>query len=234
MSNPLETLRAESGVIAAAPWSFAICLFVIGGVIFLILRAMKAQEIADLNSRLTLRNDEIADYRRKLDGKTPDEAKSFVEALEVEAAVKSDRESQVESAPEPPPAPRRPPMAVAQAKREAPAAAGERVFVLQDEYDAALAKTEGLTSIQAAEELQDLVGKWRTLRGEIFDIRPSSSRFIVFIKGEDGILGCRFDSAWGPKLSEFRPGEEIALRGRILGFSAGVRLDNCELVDTHV
>jgi len=86
MANPIEVLRTEGGVIAAAPWSFAICLFVIGGIIFLIIRSMKAQEVADLNSRLTLRNDEIADYRRKLDGKSPDEAKARLDELEARVA----------------------------------------------------------------------------------------------------------------------------------------------------
>lgn len=86
MANPLEVLRTEGGVIAAAPWSFLICLFVVAGVIFLVLRALKAQEIADLNSRLTLRNDEITDYRRKLDGKSPDEAKARLDELEARVA----------------------------------------------------------------------------------------------------------------------------------------------------
>lgn len=86
MSNPITVLRDEGGVIAAAPWSFLICLAALGGIIFLVLRAMKAQEIADLNSRLTLRNDEIADYRRKLDGASPDEAKARLDELEARVA----------------------------------------------------------------------------------------------------------------------------------------------------
>lgn len=82
MSNALSVLRTEGSAIAQAPWSFAICLFVVAAVIFLVLRSLKAQEIADLNSRLTLRNDEISDYRRKLDGKSPDEAKARLDELE--------------------------------------------------------------------------------------------------------------------------------------------------------
>lgn len=73
-------------MIAQAPWSFAICLAVVAGVIFLVLRSLKAQEIADLNSRLTLRNDEISDYRRKLDGKSPEEAKARLDELEARIA----------------------------------------------------------------------------------------------------------------------------------------------------
>ncbi|MBU4198152.1 MAG: hypothetical protein KJ911_15540 [Alphaproteobacteria bacterium] len=86
MGNPIETLRTEGGVIAQAPWSFVLCLFVVAGVLFLIIRSLKVQEVADLNSRLTLRNDEIADYRRKLDGASPDEAKARLDELEAQVA----------------------------------------------------------------------------------------------------------------------------------------------------
>lgn len=228
MSNPIEVLRDEGGVIAAAPWSFAICLFVVGGVIYLILRAMKAQEIADLNSRLTLRNDEIADYRRKLDGKSPDEAKAFVEALEVEAAVEAEADAAPSPPPSPKPAPRRAPRA-----QPAPEAPGARSFVSAEEYEAALAKTAQMTSIQSAKELEGLVGKWRTLTGPLYDVRASSKdQLIVFVQSEGSVLGCRFNGEWADRLSLLRTGEDITLIGRIAGFSSGVRLDHCELVET--
>jgi len=86
MGNLIETLRAESAVIAQAPWSFLVCLIVVGGVIFAVLRTLKAQEISDLKSRLTLRNDEIADYRRKLDGASPDEARARLDELAAQVA----------------------------------------------------------------------------------------------------------------------------------------------------
>lgn len=50
----------------------------------MILRSAKAQQIADLESRLTLRNDEIEDYRRKLNGDSPDEAKARLDAMEAQ------------------------------------------------------------------------------------------------------------------------------------------------------
>ncbi len=189
----------------------------------MILRSMKAQEIADLNSRLTLRNDEIADYRRKLDGKTPDEAKDFVEALEMEVAVEAEPPTPA-SAPAPP--------AVARPRaRPAPRAVAEaRVFLSRDEYEIARAKTEGMTSLQAAQELQNLNGKWRELRGPLFDVRQSSGRILVFVRGDGAIIGCRFDPEWADRLSRLRVGEEITLIGRIRGFH-GVRLESCELVD---
>jgi hypothetical protein len=87
MSNFFQTLRSEGAMIAQAPLSFLICVAAVGGVVFLILRGLKAQEIADLNSRLTLKNDEISEYRRKLDGASPDEAKARLDDLEARIAL---------------------------------------------------------------------------------------------------------------------------------------------------
>ncbi|WP_409018537.1 hypothetical protein [Brevundimonas vesicularis] len=82
MLDPIQTLRAEGAVISQAPWSFAICVTAVSALIFLLIRALKAQQISDLESRLTLRNDEIEDYRRKLDGASPDEARARIDAIE--------------------------------------------------------------------------------------------------------------------------------------------------------
>lgn len=79
--DPINTFRSEFPVIAGAPWSFAIGLTVIGLLIWTVVRWSKAKEISDLESRLKLRDDEIADYKRKLDGATPDEAHHQIEEL---------------------------------------------------------------------------------------------------------------------------------------------------------
>lgn len=86
MTDAIQTLRNEGAVIGGAPWSFFICVLIVAGVIFGLLRALKAQEIEDLKSRLTLRNDEISDYQRKLNGASPDEAKARLDALEATVA----------------------------------------------------------------------------------------------------------------------------------------------------
>lgn len=84
MAGILETLRTEGAVIWHAPWSFAICVAVVSGAIFLVIRALKAQEIANLNSQLALKVAESADYKRQLDGATPEEARRRIERLEGE------------------------------------------------------------------------------------------------------------------------------------------------------
>ncbi len=47
-------------------------------------RAHYSKQLADSEARLKLRDDEIADYRRKLDGASPDEAKAALEKLQAE------------------------------------------------------------------------------------------------------------------------------------------------------
>jgi hypothetical protein len=60
---------------------------VIGALMFALVRALKANQIGDLQSRLSLRDDEITDYRRKLEGASPDEARDRIEKLEAEIAA---------------------------------------------------------------------------------------------------------------------------------------------------
>lgn len=228
MSSPLEVLRTEGGVIAAAPWSFAICLFVVGGVIFLILRAMKAQEITDLNSRLTLRNDEIDDYRRKLDVKSLEEAQSRLDSLEVKATVEAE-ESSTANLPEKAPArvPKSPALRVALK----PAPVEEKEYISAAEYAAAIAKTKNMTMLQASQARDPLVGKWMVLSGELYDVRESSRDVVAFIKLNGEMIACKFSREWRDELSKLAPGDQIQIVGQIRTFSAGARFEDCELVE---
>lgn len=88
----LSTFKDEWRVIADAPWSFAAVLAAATGIMWLVLRALKAQEIADLKGRLQLRDDQIADYKAKLNGATPDEAKARFAELEALVAPMRPRE----------------------------------------------------------------------------------------------------------------------------------------------
>jgi hypothetical protein len=71
----IERLAKEWPVISGAPISFAIAVFVLGTLIWLALRWQ-------YSARLAHRDDEIAAYRRKLDGASPDEAAQKIAALE--------------------------------------------------------------------------------------------------------------------------------------------------------
>jgi hypothetical protein len=71
----IERLAKEWPVISGAPISFAIAVVVLGMLIWLALRWQ-------YGARLSHRDDEIAAYRRKLDGASPDEAAQKIDALE--------------------------------------------------------------------------------------------------------------------------------------------------------
>jgi hypothetical protein len=63
----LNTFRNESGAIAAAPWSFGICVAIAFVVAFAVMRILKAKEIGDLNSRLALRDDQISAHQKNIE-----------------------------------------------------------------------------------------------------------------------------------------------------------------------
>jgi hypothetical protein len=82
MGDLLTTLRENWEVIARAPLAFAIWTAALAALCWAVLSHLKSNQIGDLESRLNLRDDEIAEYKRKLDGASPDEAKARIDALE--------------------------------------------------------------------------------------------------------------------------------------------------------
>jgi hypothetical protein len=82
MGDVVSTLKANWSVIAQAPWAFAVWTVVIAGVVWAVINHLKANRIEALEGRLKLRDDEISDYKRKLSGATPDEAKARIDSLE--------------------------------------------------------------------------------------------------------------------------------------------------------
>lgn len=81
MKDLLDLITENFAAVPKAPIPFFICLLVAGFVIYQVVKSLKAQEVADLTSRLDLKNDEVTDYKRKLEGRTPDEAKAAIESL---------------------------------------------------------------------------------------------------------------------------------------------------------
>lgn len=89
MGEVLTALRENGDVIAEAPLVAVLWALVIGALMFAAVRSLKAHQIGDLKSRLehmesrlSLRSDEIADYKRKLEGASPEEAQSRIANLE--------------------------------------------------------------------------------------------------------------------------------------------------------
>lgn len=79
MGGLLTTLKENWDVIADAPLAFMIWTIVLLGICWAILSYIKRHQIGDLKSRLSLRDDEIADLKRKLQGASPDEAGARVD-----------------------------------------------------------------------------------------------------------------------------------------------------------
>ena len=82
MGDFLSTLKDNWAVIAAAPLAFAIWTAVILAACWALVSHLKTNQIGNLDSRIALRDDEIADYKRKLEGATPEEAAQKIARLE--------------------------------------------------------------------------------------------------------------------------------------------------------
>src|SRR4051812_48406351 len=85
----IDHLDKQWAVISQAPTIFVIAAALIFGLAFAISKLLHGHtisghlaSIASLEHRLKLKDDRIADYERKLEGATPDEAKARIQALE--------------------------------------------------------------------------------------------------------------------------------------------------------
>lgn len=91
MESIIKYFAGEGRVILQAPATFAIALAILGGSIWAAMNWTYSSQITNLQSRLSLRDDQIADYKTKLEGATPDEAKRRLDALELQVKALSPR-----------------------------------------------------------------------------------------------------------------------------------------------
>lgn len=77
-----QYLGQEWKVIGGAPFTFIIGLFLAGVVIWAIIKGMGAATESALRERISLRDDQLLDYKEKLSGASPDEARRRIEVLE--------------------------------------------------------------------------------------------------------------------------------------------------------
>jgi hypothetical protein len=82
MSDLVSNFRSIWLIVVQAPWSFVGWTAVVAGAVWAVANHLKANRIESLEGRLKLRDDEINDYKRKLSGATPDEAKARIDGLE--------------------------------------------------------------------------------------------------------------------------------------------------------
>jgi hypothetical protein len=81
----------EWQVIAQAPAVFTLSMTTSGAVVWIAARLYYAGRIESLDHRLKLKDDQLADYRNKLSGASPDEAKARLDALENQVRALSPR-----------------------------------------------------------------------------------------------------------------------------------------------
>lgn len=82
---------SELGVIAQAPVSFGLALAVLTIIIWRALAWRHLGTLDSLEGRNKLQADQIADYKSKLSGASPDEAKARLDALEIQVRALSPR-----------------------------------------------------------------------------------------------------------------------------------------------
>jgi hypothetical protein len=78
----LSNFPAECAVIKQAPLAFITALIFMAVLIYYFIKAQFSTSITSLNAIISLKDEIIADFKRKLDVNTPDEAKARVDALE--------------------------------------------------------------------------------------------------------------------------------------------------------
>ena len=84
MNDSIKYLFDEGRIVLQAPVAFATCICIVALAIWIVLSWTFTSQIANLQSRISLRDDQIADYKIKLGGATPDEAKKRLDALELQ------------------------------------------------------------------------------------------------------------------------------------------------------
>jgi hypothetical protein len=78
----LVKLLEQWAVVTAAPIPFAIAVVVAAGLIWLAVGWSYSGVLASKNGQIELQDRQLADYKQKLDGASPDQAKAKIDALE--------------------------------------------------------------------------------------------------------------------------------------------------------
>jgi hypothetical protein len=91
---------------------------------------------------------------------------------------------------------------------------------------------EGRTALQAEPFMTDEKGKLIDVEGRVLTIH-SGMALLVSLENSGDHIECRFEPSWNPKLSTFRQGENMKVRGTIGQSQNGAQiyLDGCEIRD---
>lgn len=84
MGDFLKYISDEWSVISAAPLTFVILGLLMAGVLYFVLTWYYSGQLETLKGRIDIRDDQIEDYKAKLNGATPEEAKARMDRLQGE------------------------------------------------------------------------------------------------------------------------------------------------------
>ncbi len=96
MEAIVKYLTTEWGVILQAPVIYLTSAALVAVFVWTVFQWSYANRINDLEGRVKFRDDEISDYKRKLSGATPEEARNRIDALELQIASLAPRRLSVE------------------------------------------------------------------------------------------------------------------------------------------
>jgi hypothetical protein len=82
MDEIISKFAEQAAVIKAAPYPFILAVALVIGVIWVIVNYFYSNTLSSKNAQLELADRQIADYKQKLGGASPDEAKMRIDALE--------------------------------------------------------------------------------------------------------------------------------------------------------
>jgi hypothetical protein len=81
MESLIKYFAGEGRIIRKVPMTFSLGIAMLGGVIWAVVNWQYSEQIMNLNSRISLRDDQIEDYKSKLDEATRDEERKRFELL---------------------------------------------------------------------------------------------------------------------------------------------------------
>lgn len=88
----IKTVKDEWPVISGAPWSFAAAVIAVGVFIWVAIKGSYAVRLASLQSRIDLKDDQIADYKEKLGDAPPETIREKIKLLEDAVVAMKPRE----------------------------------------------------------------------------------------------------------------------------------------------
>lgn len=225
METLVNRFLDQVGVILTAPMPFIIAALIVAWLAYRFAVSQSSTQIADLNTRVSLRDDQIENYKQKLERAS----------LELQAEGPSQR-------PVVPSVENRPTESPSLPARELPATAPAAQEINSPRYLMGLFRDK--TSFHAEKEAAKFLGKTITLTGSVGDIKPhgndKATVFLDVVPIVPETLGdwmaltivVLYFSHDLERLSPLEKGDKITVRGKLESVGrSNMTLTDCELIE---